>query len=474
MLKKYSQVFLSILFMSDMAVVAAAWLLAYEVRFQAGWFSAFLPVYEATPRFNAYLAILPVILITWAILMRREGLYLPRRVKSPFEELIRVTRVSTIGVFVVVALTFFYRPFEIFTYSRVVMGLFWLFSSIALTGFRIALRQMFRELRRRGYNLRHILVVGAGDLAREVLRRVKAHPEIGLNVVGLLARDMSKVGRTVDGIPVLGVYEDIQKVLRSRGVDQVVLALPADAHDRMDSVLKFMGEEVVDVRVVPDLYHHMKLRAGVEDFDGLPMVRLQDSPMAGWNNVVKRAFDFCVSTLMLAVAGPFMLMIAGLITLFSPGPVFYRQTRMGFDGRCFEMIKFRTMRVDAEAGTGAVWSKADDPRRTPLGRILRKFSLDELPQLINVLRGDMSMVGPRPERPELIDQFKKQIPGYMLRHKVKAGLTGLAQVRGLRGNTSLEKRIDSDLFYIEHWSLGLDIEILLRTIPAVLLGRGAH
>ncbi|MFQ5457058.1 MAG: undecaprenyl-phosphate glucose phosphotransferase [Myxococcota bacterium] len=474
MLKKYSQIFLSILFLSDMAMVAGAWLLAYEVRFNAGWFRAIFPVYEQTPRFNAYLAILPVILIVWAVLMRREGLYRPQRVKSPFEELVRVARVSTIGVFLVAALTFFYRPFEIFTFSRVAMGLLLVFSCVFLTTFRVAVRQVFRELRRRGYNLRHILLVGAGDLAREVMRRVKAHPEIGMNVVGLLARDMSKVGKTIDGVPVLGVYEDIQKVLASRGIDQVVLALPADAHDRMDSVLKFMGEELVDVRVVPDLYHHMKLRAGVEDFDGLPMVRLQDSPMGGLNNVVKRVFDMGVSAAMLAAAAPFMLAIAGLIKLFSPGPVFYRQNRMGFDGRCFDMIKFRTMRVNAEAGTGAVWAKEDDPRRTPLGRILRKLSLDELPQLINVLRGDMSMVGPRPERPELIAQFKKQIPKYMLRHKVKAGLTGLAQVRGFRGNTSLEKRIDSDLYYIEHWSLGLDVEILLRTIPAVLLGRGAH
>ncbi|MDP3937216.1 MAG: undecaprenyl-phosphate glucose phosphotransferase [Deltaproteobacteria bacterium] len=474
MLRKYSQVFLSILFITDMAVVTAAWLLAYEVRFHAGWFEHLAPLYEKTPRFSAYLAILPLILAVWAVLMRREGLYLPRRVKSPSAELVRITRVSTVSVFVVVALTFFYRPFEIFTYSRVVMGLFWLFSCVALTTFRIGMRQIFRELRRRGYNLRHILIVGAGDLAREVIRRVKAHPEVGLSVGGLLAGDMSKVGKTIDGIPVLGVYEDVQRVLQGRGIDQVVIALPADAHDRLDSVLKFMGEEMVDVRVVPDLYHHMKLRAGVEDFDGLPMVRIQDSPMAGWNRVVKRLFDIAVSGAMLLVAAPFMLLVAGMIKLLTPGPVFFRQTRMGFDGRCFDMIKFRTMRVNAEAGTGAVWAKEDDPRRTPLGRVLRKLSLDELPQLLNVLRGDMSMVGPRPERPELIEQFKKQIPKYMLRHKVKAGLTGLAQVRGLRGNTSLEKRIDSDLYYIEHWSLSADIEILLRTVPAVLLGKGAH
>jgi Undecaprenyl-phosphate glucose phosphotransferase len=473
-LKKYSQVFLSILFLTDMIVVAAAWLLAYDLRFHSALVARIIPVYEQTPRFDAYLGLIPAILVTWAILLWRGGLYLPRRAKSPYEEMGRILRASTIGVFIVTGLTFFYRPFTILTYSRVVMVLFWALSILGVAMVRFGVRQLFCELRRRGYNLRHILIVGAGDLAREVIRRVQAHPEIGLHVVGVLARDGSKVGKELEGAPVIGVYEEIQTVLRSRGVDQVVVAMPADAHDRLDSVLKFMGEEVVDVRVVPDLHQYMALRAGVEDFDGLPMVRIQDSPMAGWNRVSKRVFDVVGSSIALVVASPVMLFTALLVKVLTPGPVFYRQTRMGWDGRTFEMLKFRTMKVDAEKETGAVWASPDDPRRTPLGRILRKISIDELPQLLNVLKGDMSLVGPRPERPELIEQFKREIPRYMLRHKVKAGLTGLAQVRGYRGNTSLEKRIESDLYYIEHWTIGLDLEVLLRTIPAVLFGREAY
>jgi len=473
-LKKYSQVFLSILFLTDMAVVAGAWLLAFHVRFHSTAFAYLVPVYETTPRFGAYLRIAPVILVVWAILLRRGGLYRARRAKSPFEELGRILRANTIGLFILTGLTFFYRPFATFTFSRVVMALFWVFAAIGLASIRFAVRQIFRELRRRGYNLRHILIVGAGDLSREVIRRVRAHPEIGMQVVGVLARDASKVGKEIDGVPVLGVYEDIREVLRSRGIDQVVVAMPADAHDRLETVLKFMGEETVDVRVVPDIHQYVTLRGGVEDFDGLAMVRIQDSPMAGWNRLGKRVFDIVVSSMALTIAAPVMLVTAALIKVLTPGPVYYRQTRMGFDGRCFEMLKFRTMRVDAEKETGAVWATKDDPRRTPLGRFLRQLSLDELPQILNVLRGDMSMVGPRPERPELIEQFKKQIPRYMLRHKVKAGLTGLAQVRGYRGNTSLEKRIESDLYYIEHWTIGLDLEILLRTIPAVLFGREAY
>lgn len=474
MLKKYSQVFLSIFFLTDMAVVSAAWLLAYSVRFHSALFARIVPVYETSPRFDPYLTILPAILVVWAILLRRGGLYRARRAKSPFEELGRIIRAGTLGVFIITGLTFFYRPFATFTYSRVVMALFWVFSTVGVATIRFVVRQAFREIRRRGFNLRHILIVGAGDLAREVIRRVRAHPEIGMQVVGVLARDASKIGKELDGVPVLGVYEDIREILGSRGIDQVVVAMPADAHDRLETVLKFMGEEMVDVRVVPDIHQFVTLRGGVEDFDGLAMVRIQDSPMAGWNRLGKRTFDIAASSAALILASPVMLLTAGLIKALTPGPVFYRQTRMGFDGRCFEMLKFRTMTVDAEKETGAVWATKADPRRTPLGRILRKLSLDELPQILNVLRGDMSMVGPRPERPELIEQFKKQIPRYMLRHKVKAGLTGLAQVRGYRGNTSLEKRIESDLYYIEHWSIGLDIEILLRTIPAVLFGKEAY
>jgi len=214
---------------------------------------------------------------------------------------------------------------------------------------------------------------------------------------------------------------------------------------------------------VPDVHGLTSLRGGVEEFEGVPLIHLRESPLQGWNLVLKRATDVALGAIALMPAAPLMLAIALAIRLTSRGPVLLRQERMGLDGRAFTMLKFRTMRVDAETETGPVWTHADDPRRTPIGAWLRRFSLDELPQLMNVLRGEMSLVGPRPERPVFVEEFRRRLPGYMLRHKVKAGMTGWAQINGWRGNTSLEKRLEYDLYYIERWSLAFDLKILLQT-----------
>ena len=226
--------------------------------------------------------------------------------------------------------------------------------------------------------------------------------------------------------------------------------------------------------MVPDIIRFASLRGGVEEFEGVPFIHLRESPLYGWNQLFKRGFDLVFGGLTLILAAPLMAAIAVAIRLISPGPIFYRQERMGLDGQRFRMLKFRTMPVDAEARSGPVWAQPGDPRRTRLGSLLRRFSLDELPQLLNVLRGEMSLVGPRPERPVFVEEFRRKIPGYMLRHKVKAGITGWAQVNGWRGNTSLERRIEYDLHYIERWSLGFDLKILLLTLLTIFRGRNAY
>jgi len=225
---------------------------------------------------------------------------------------------------------------------------------------------------------------------------------------------------------------------------------------------------------VPDVFGLASLRGGIEEFETLPIIHLRESPLYGWNRVLKRGVDLVGGAVALAAALPVMLAIAAAVRLNSSGPVLYRQERMGLDGRRFQMLKFRTMGVDAEKDTGPQWTTPDDPRRTSLGAFLRRTSLDELPQLVNVLRGDMSLVGPRPERPSFVEEFRRRVPGYMLRHKVKAGITGWAQINGWRGNTSLEKRIEYDLYYIERWSLGFDLAILLRTMWLGFRNRNAY
>jgi Undecaprenyl-phosphate glucose phosphotransferase len=329
-------------------------------------------------------------------------------------------------------------------------------------------------MRQRGYEVRRILVAGTGELARDLCRRMKERGEFGLEVVGVLSDRKEEVGRRLEGVPILGELEEVQEAIRRSRADQLFIALPLDASDRLKRVLESLGEEMIDIKVVPDFLRYMRLNAGIEDFDGLPVIRLSEGPLYGWNRLVKRGADIVLSGLALLLLSPLMLLIALLVKVTSEGPVFYRQERMGLDGVSFQMIKFRSMREGAEEGTGAIWARPEDPRRTWIGGILRKTSLDELPQLFNVLKGEMSLVGPRPERPVFVEEFKRSIPGYMLRHKVKAGITGWAQVNGWRGQTSLEKRIECDLYYLEHWSLWFDMKILFLTLWKGLIHKHAY
>jgi Undecaprenyl-phosphate glucose phosphotransferase len=263
---------------------------------------------------------------------------------------------------------------------------------------------------------------------------------------------------------VVGVYDDAQRILEANGIDLVMIALPLESIPHLETILKRIGPSTVDIKVVPDIYKFISLRGGIEDFDGLPVITLLDTPLRGWNEVFKRALDVALSAALLVLLAPLFLLIALLVRVSSRGPVFYQQERMSLDGRRFQVWKFRTMREDAELETGPVWATANDPRRTRIGSALRRWSLDELPQLWNVLKGEMSLVGPRPERPVFIEDFRQRIPRYMLRHKVPAGMTGWAQVHGLRGNTPVEQRIVYDLYYIENWSLLLDFKILFLTL----------
>jgi Undecaprenyl-phosphate glucose phosphotransferase len=275
-------------------------------------------------------------------------------------------------------------------------------------------------------------------------------------------------------VPMLGSFEELRTVLDRLAVDVVFIALPHAEYGRLPAVLNEIGDDPVTIHLVPDLYSLASLRGGIEEFEGVPLIHLRESPLHGWNRVLKRGMDVTMGGLVLALAAPVMGVIALGVRLTSPGPILLRQQRMGLDGRPFDMLKFRTMRVDAETETGPTWASPDDPRRTRLGSFLRRWSLDELPQLVNVLRGEMSLVGPRPERPVFVEEFRRRFPGYMLRHKMKAGMTGWAQINGWRGNTSLEKRLEYDLYYIERWSLAFDLKVLVKTLWRGFFNRNAY
>ncbi|HEX7126915.1 MAG TPA: undecaprenyl-phosphate glucose phosphotransferase [Thermodesulfobacteriota bacterium] len=467
MVKEHQRFFRSLLLGADIAVIAVSWGAAYWMRFKSGLVSIPPPtVYNP----DLYLMPLAAIPIVWPAIFRWLDLYRPRRSTSYRREALELFQGSTLATLVFITAAYLFFKVEL---SRLVLVFFWGISTAALVATRIGFREALRILRRRGFNLRYALVVGGGDVAAGLVERIDRHPELGLRVVGLLSSG-ADLDPVLQEVPRLGGYDDLSRILREWRVDQVLFALPLEDQASLPGLLAAVDSEMVDVRIVPDLLRFASLRSGVEDFDGLPIVSLRTSPLVGWNVVIKRALDLAVGSLAGLLALPLMAVIALLVKLTDGGPVLYRQERMGLDGRVFQMLKFRSMRVDAEAETGPVWARNGDSRVTWIGRILRRTSLDELPQLWNVLKGEMSLTGPRPERPVLVERFRAELPGYMLRHKIKAGMTGWAQVHGWRGDTSLEKRLEHDLYYIEHWSLALDLKILWLTLWRGFVNKNAY
>ncbi len=467
MLKKHSQIFENILFLTDIFIILISWVLSYYIRFNAGIFS----IARGIPPFRWYLIMLIPILVICALVFRGFGMYTPKRLGTRVAEVFTISKACfTIAIFLI-AMAFFLRQYEV---SRLVLIIFTSMNIIALSLERAVIRGIFNHLRKKGYNLRHALIVGCDSAAMELLHRFKKHPEIGINVKGLVCTDSNDMRKEIDGVRVVGFYNDIRTMIKTFNVDKVFIALSWDKHKKVVDTLKYIGDETVDIMVVPDIYEFITLRGGIEEFDGLPIVNLRNTPLFGWNMVLKRGFDTSLSLALILLTSPLLLLLALLVKFTSKGPVFYAQERMGMDGATFSMLKFRSMRPEAEAGSGPVWASPNDERRTPIGSFLRKTSLDELPQLFNVLKGDMSLVGPRPERPVFIHEFRKSIPRYMLRHKVKAGMTGWAQVNGWRGDTDIIKRIDYDIYYIEHWSLLFDLKIVWLTLWKGFVNHNAY
>ena len=449
-------------------------LLATLAAFFAAWFLRFefevVPLTKNPPDFHRYLELLPVVLVLFPIVFYFHGLYQSRRGRSRIDEALTVLLAVVLGTVLLSGIATWWRtPYEpgspqLFTYSRAFIALLAVLEVGLVVGGRLGVRSMFRRARLRGFNVQRILVIGAGKLGQEITQRILAHRDLGFEVIGFLDDDANKIGQRYGGVPVLGPTRDLEQVLGERRVDQVYVALPLEAHRRTMKILQVVGKECVEVKLVPDIFQYATLKAAFEDLDGVPVINLSQVPLQGWNSLVKRGTDVALSGAGLLVLAPFLPLAAVAIWLEDRGPIFYKQERMGLDGRSFMIWKFRSMRVDAESSTGPVWAIKNDPRRTFVGGLLRRWSLDELPQLWNVFKGEMSLVGPRPERPTFVHEFKQRLPQYMVRHRVKAGITGWAQVHGWRGNTSIRKRLEYDLYYIENWSLGLDFKILWMTL----------
>ncbi|HYU21334.1 MAG TPA: undecaprenyl-phosphate glucose phosphotransferase, partial [Chloroflexota bacterium] len=367
-------------------------------------------------------------------------------------------------------ITLLYRTLEL---PRLVVATWWVSSALLIWIARAMQDTAMRWSRARGLDTARVLIVGAGEPGQIVLDKIRHAPELGYRVVGFV--DSGPIDGEPGGAPVLGTLADVVPLIRRYQVSEIIIAAP---HLEQRDVLELVASsarERVNVKLFPDIVDIMSTEVSTSDLTGLPMVQIRDVALRGWNLALKRAMDLVVSAIALVSLAPLMLAIGLLVKLTSrDGPVFFSQERVGLDGRPFQLVKFRSMRVDAEAESGPVWASPDDQRRTALGTLIRRWSLDELPQLVNVLVGEMSLVGPRPERPHFVEQFSRVVPRYAERHNEKAGMTGWAQVNGLRGQTSIEERTKYDVFYVEHWSLAFDVKILLKTIGAVFRDKSAY
>ena len=466
MFARHRQLLATAVFLVDGLIIAGAWLLAYWLRFY--WLG--LPAPLGIPALSFHLWVGAVLTPVALLVLRTFRLYRSARTARLTHELFVLAE----GVVVVTALAGLGSFFARGELPRSVLLIFAVLMTAGLWTSRVVMRIVLRALRRRGRNLRYVMIVGTGEQAERLVRKFEHHPDYGIVIRGLVATDAAWTGETVAGHPVLGTIADLPGLVERTGSDFVYLALARSEWQAEEEALARLNDSTVAVRLVPDLVRSFTLNAAVEDFDGMPVVLITETPEQGWNAVLKRTFDLAFSALGLVLLSPLLLALAVWVRLDSPGPVFYGQERVGVNGRRFRMYKFRTMRTDAEAEGEAGWTTADDPRRTGAGETLRRLSLDELPQLWNVLLGHMSLVGPRPERPVYVDRFRASIPRYMMRHHVKAGMTGWAQVNGLRGDTPLERRIEFDLYYIEHWSLAFDLRILALTFVRVFRDASAY
>jgi exopolysaccharide biosynthesis polyprenyl glycosylphosphotransferase len=457
--RRADAIFGLILVVNDLLMAGLAFYLAYWLRQTVN----IPPAINIAP-FGDYAGMLVIQIVTMPTLYFFSRLYDVKRSMPRLDEFYRIFAATSIGTVVTIAFTtFLFKNSALeLDFPRVMVIYAWLLTVLLVTISR-SLLVLVRNLgRRRGIWTDRLLIVGTGDVGRMILQKIRQMPRLGYEVVGFIDGDELS-GREIMGVPVLGGIDDIPDLIKEHDVEEVIIGRPELDHQEMLAIISRCERGQVGIKIFPDLFQIIATELSIGDLGGLPLLTVRDVALRGWKLTLKRTVDVVGSAVGLILLSPFLMLMAVAIKLDSPGPVFYAQERMGLDARSFWCLKFRSMRADAEKH-GPGWTTEDDPRVTRLGRLIRRLSVDELPQLINVLVGDMSLVGPRPERPVYVEQFRRSIPRYMDRHREKAGMTGWAQVNGLRGDTSIAERTKYDLWYIENWSLWLDFKIILRTV----------
>jgi exopolysaccharide biosynthesis polyprenyl glycosylphosphotransferase len=452
----------------DALIAGIAVLIAYEYRYHL---DRIPQVVKEPLAFGPYVAAIPAVIAIFLFSLAVNQQYRSWRGRTLVDQLFAMGSGVALAAMLMLAGMSLYRGFE---YGRLTFVYTVIVAAVLMTVERYLLRQYETRLRRRGIGTERVLMVGTGTGSQLLIQRMAMFPQYGYHVSGVLD-DRLELGSNFAGATVVGRVQDLRRLIPEMGVDQVFLAVPGATNDEILHLVKACDDLQAEFKLVPDLLEVMSTRAAVDAIDGLPLIGIRRSRLLGAAALLKRTIDLLVSAIALVIVSPFMLVIAILIKLTSPnGPVLFRQPRVGLHDKRFTVYKFRSMIPDAEAQTGPVVAAPDDDRCTPVGRVLRRLSLDELPQLFNILRGDMSLVGPRPMPIFLVERFTEEIPRYLERHQVRPGLTGWAQVNDLRGGEAFNDRAMYDIYYVENWSLALDLKILILTAARVFFQRRAY
>lgn len=415
-----------------------------------------------------FLAIIPL----YILIYKSYDLYTSKRGQSFYNELVKIIEANITGFLLLLGLFF---ALKLNFVSRTVIFQFFIINTVLNSAARLFSRLVLQLARACGYNIRYVAIIGAGPLGLEFIKRLEEHKEFGYRVRAFFDDDPQKIGKQFHKVNVEGKIEEVEGYLKNNHLDEVIIALPLAAYQKIGYIVDICEKHGIKTMIIPDYYKYIPAKPKVIEIDDLPLINVRDVPLdTFYNRMIKRSIDIIGSIILIVVFSPLMILIAIGVKLTSPGPVLFKQKRVGLNRKIFEMYKFRSMRVSDEEVACTTWTTAGDPRRTGFGELIRATSLDELPQLFNVLKGEMSLIGPRPERPFFVDKFKEEIPKYMIKHQVKPGITGWAQVNGWRGDTSIEERIKCDIYYIENWSIWLDIKILFMTLLKGFIHKNAY
>lgn len=456
----------------DAIIIAFAFLTAYKLRFDDTWsplvqYGIIEPSVGYIRPEEDYYSLLFFLIPCYLIMYRMFGLYDPKRTAGRRAELFGLVKANLLGVVYCLAALYLIKEQN---FARLFLILFVSINLVIDYIFRLIVMRILRTMRRSGMNMKHILLVGYSRTAIGYIDRLRSHPEWGYTIHGILD-DTRRFGKTYKNVQVIGTTQMLEEMLATNEYDEIAITLSINEYSKLERIVAICEKSGVHTKFIPDYNNVIPTKPYTEDLDGLPVIHVRHVPLSSsFNNVIKRSVDIIGSLFALLVFCIPMLIVACIVKITSPGPLIFKQTRIGLHNQEFQMYKFRSMRVQDDREEKKAWTTKNDPRVTPIGKFMRKTNIDELPQLFNVLKGDMSMVGPRPERPFFVDKFKEEIPRYMIKHQVRPGMTGWAQVNGYRGDTSITKRIICDLYYVENWSLFLDFKIIFLTF----FGRGVN